>query len=118
MLLNQIMSQLHTRAGAAPSNFAQQLPAGDSELMQQTVKDPYNLEFLTLADDAAERDLERAIVTQIETPLDKGASDSPHQSEDSWASARCARPGPHWLADHFELGPDVIGDGGRGLGDV
>ena len=47
VLANQIMSQLHQRAGAAPSNFADVLPAGDSELMQQLTKDPYNLEFLT-----------------------------------------------------------------------
>lgn len=66
VLLNQIMSQLHLRAGAAPSNFDRLLPAGDSELMQQITKDPYNLEFLTLARDVAERDLERAIVEQIE----------------------------------------------------
>ena len=45
VLANQIMSQLHQRAGAAPSNFADVLPAGDSELMQQLTKDPYNLEF-------------------------------------------------------------------------
>lgn len=66
VLTNQIMSRLHTRAGAAPSNFERLLPAGDSELMQQLTKDPYNLEFLTLASDVAERDLERAIVDQIE----------------------------------------------------
>lgn len=66
VLTNQIMSQLHVRAGAAPSNFDRLLPAGDSELMQQLTKDPYNLEFLTLAGDVAERDLERALVEQIE----------------------------------------------------
>lgn len=66
VLTNQIMSQLHLRAGAAPSNFDQVLPAGDSELMQQLTKDPYHLEFLTLAHDVAERDLEHALVAQIE----------------------------------------------------
>lgn len=66
VLTNQIMSQLHRRAGAAATNFTASLPAGDSELMQQLTKDPYNLEFLTLAGDAAERDLERALVRQIE----------------------------------------------------
>lgn len=35
VLLNQIMNRLHTRAGAAPSNFPAQLPAADSELAQQ-----------------------------------------------------------------------------------
>jgi predicted nuclease of restriction endonuclease-like (RecB) superfamily len=66
VLANQIMSQLHRRAGAAPSNFADALPAGESELMQQLTKDPYNLEFLTLAVPVAERDLERAMVAQVE----------------------------------------------------
>jgi predicted nuclease of restriction endonuclease-like (RecB) superfamily len=66
VLANQIMSQLHRRAGAAPSNFAEALPAGESELMQQLTKDPYNLEFLTLAAPVAERDLERAMVAQVE----------------------------------------------------
>ena len=49
-----------------PSNFADVLPAGDSELMQQLTKDPYNLEFLTLTAPVAERDLERALVAQVE----------------------------------------------------
>ena len=66
VLANQIMSQLHRRAGAAPSNFADVLPAADSELMQQLTKDPYNLEFLTLTAPLAERDLERALVAQVE----------------------------------------------------
>jgi predicted nuclease of restriction endonuclease-like (RecB) superfamily len=65
-LANQIMSQLHQRAGAAPSNFADVLPAGDSELMQQLTKDPYNLKFLTLTAPVAERHLERALVAQVE----------------------------------------------------
>jgi predicted nuclease of restriction endonuclease-like (RecB) superfamily len=66
VLANQILSQLHRRAGQAPSNFAETLPAADSELMQQLTKDPYSLEFLTLAGGVAERDLERALVAQIE----------------------------------------------------
>ncbi len=43
VLTNQIMSHLHERAGLAPSNFEQLLPAGDSELMQQMTKDPVQL---------------------------------------------------------------------------
>lgn len=66
VLANQIMSQLHRRAGAAPSNFAEALPGGDSELMQQLIKDPYSLEFLELSTPVAERDLERALVAQFE----------------------------------------------------
>jgi predicted nuclease of restriction endonuclease-like (RecB) superfamily len=66
VLEHQIMSGLHRRAGAAPSNFARLLPVGDSELVQQITKDPYNLEFLTLERDAAERTLEAALVTHVQ----------------------------------------------------
>jgi predicted nuclease of restriction endonuclease-like (RecB) superfamily len=66
VLANQITSQLHRRSGAAPSNFADVLPAGDSELMQELTKDPYNLEFLALAEPVVERELERALVAQVE----------------------------------------------------
>jgi len=41
VLLHQIMNRLHARAGAAPSNFPDQLPAPDSELAQQLTRDPY-----------------------------------------------------------------------------
>ena len=59
VLTNQIMFQLHLRAGQAPSNFAEALRTCDSELMQQLTKDPYHLEFLTLTTPVAERDLAR-----------------------------------------------------------
>jgi predicted nuclease of restriction endonuclease-like (RecB) superfamily len=60
------MSNLHARAGAALSNFVRILPAGDSELVQQLTKDPYNLSFLTLERDVAERTLEEALVTHVQ----------------------------------------------------
>ena len=41
------------------------LPAAQSELAQQVVKDPYNFEFLTLAEEAHERDLERALIDHL-----------------------------------------------------
>ncbi|MGB3410868.1 MAG: PDDEXK nuclease domain-containing protein [Microthrixaceae bacterium] len=69
VLVNQIKSQLHARAGAAPSNFARALPAGQSELVAQIVKDPYNFEFLTLAADASERDVEDGLVADLARTL-------------------------------------------------
>lgn len=66
VLLNQIMSQLHRRLGAAPSNFSRTLPAPESELVQQITKDPYNLEFLGLAGEVAERQLENALVAHLQ----------------------------------------------------
>lgn len=66
VLENQIMSQLKERTGTAPTNFERRLPAGDSELMQQATKDPYNLEFLALDEAVTERDLEQAMIHQLD----------------------------------------------------
>jgi len=61
----QIDQHLHERQGQAPNNFAQTLPPPQSDLAQQITKDPYCFDFLTLADDARERDLERGLVKHI-----------------------------------------------------
>ena len=66
VLVNQVLSQLHRRAGAAPSNFAATLPAGESELVQQVTKDPYNLEFLDLGAEMEERRLEDSLVAHLQ----------------------------------------------------
>lgn len=65
VLVLQIESGLHKRLGAAPNNFARTLPAPQSDLAAQLLKDPYNFEFLTLADDARERELERGLTERI-----------------------------------------------------
>ncbi len=69
VLLNQIIGRLHLRAGAAPSNFTNQLPAADSELAQQLTRDPYVLDFLDLTEPVAERDLETALVDRLQAFL-------------------------------------------------
>jgi predicted nuclease of restriction endonuclease-like (RecB) superfamily len=65
VLLNMIMGQAMERAGSAPSNFAELLPAPHSELAQQAAKDPYNFEFLGLSGEVAERDLEQRLTDRI-----------------------------------------------------
>lgn len=65
VLVVQIESRLHERQGAAPSNFAATLPAAQSDLAQQLVKDPYVFDFLNLADDARERELEQGLVEHV-----------------------------------------------------
>ena len=65
ILILQIESGLYQRQGNAISNFDRTLPPIQSDLAQQLIKDPYHLEFLTLVDDAQERDLEFALVTHI-----------------------------------------------------
>lgn len=66
VLRNQIMNQLHARAGAAPSNFPTQLPAPDSELAQQLTRDPYVLDFLDITSPMVERDLEQALMSRLQ----------------------------------------------------
>ncbi|NOY92027.1 MAG: DUF1016 domain-containing protein [Deltaproteobacteria bacterium] len=65
ILLLQIDSGLHAREGAASTNFSRTLPSPQSDLARQVVKDPYCFDFLTLADDAGERELERGLVEHI-----------------------------------------------------
>jgi hypothetical protein len=56
VLLAQIDTRLHEREGAAITNFARTLPPPRSDLAQQSLKDPYVFDFLTLGRDAQERD--------------------------------------------------------------
>lgn len=66
VLAHQIGSRLHQRTGQAITNFSQTLPASQSDLAQQTIKDPYNFDFLTLSEDAQERDLESGLLEHIQ----------------------------------------------------
>jgi predicted nuclease of restriction endonuclease-like (RecB) superfamily len=61
----QIEGGLFRRQGKALTNFGQALPAPQSDLAQQILKDPYNFDFLTLAKDARERELEAGLLEQI-----------------------------------------------------
>lgn len=61
----QIEQSLHLRQGLAPSNFKAVLPSPQSELAQQTLKDPYIFDFLTLSQQAVERDVENQLVANI-----------------------------------------------------
>ncbi len=61
-LVHQIELDLYGREGRAITNFPETLPAPKSDLAQQTLKDPYVFDFLTLAEDARERDLERGLL--------------------------------------------------------
>lgn len=65
VLVHQIESGLYLREGKAVTNFAQTLPAPQSDLAQQLIKDPYNFDFLTLTEDCNERELEKALTDHI-----------------------------------------------------
>lgn len=60
-----IRNQLHTRQGAAVTNFAQRLEPAQATLATQVLKDPYHFDFLGLGDEAHERDIENALVRHI-----------------------------------------------------
>jgi len=65
MLEHWIESGLHSRQGAAVTNFKQALSPLQSDLASEIVRDPYNFDFLTLRDRAAERELENGLLTHI-----------------------------------------------------
>jgi predicted nuclease of restriction endonuclease-like (RecB) superfamily len=65
VLEQQIASGLHERQGKAITNFERTLPSPQSDLAQQLLKDPYNFDFLTLHEEALERDLERGLLDHI-----------------------------------------------------
>ncbi len=66
VLVMQIESAAHHRVGKATSNFALRLPSPDSDLVQQALKDPYIFDFLTLADNFRERELETGLIAHVE----------------------------------------------------
>jgi predicted nuclease of restriction endonuclease-like (RecB) superfamily len=65
VLVIQIESGLYRRQGKALTNFEATLPAPQSDLAQQLIKDPYNFDFLTLTQEAQERDLERGLLGHL-----------------------------------------------------
>ena len=65
VLVHQIESGLYQRQGRALVNFDRTLPAPQSELACQILKDPYNFDFLTLGKEAQERDLEAALLNHL-----------------------------------------------------
>jgi predicted nuclease of restriction endonuclease-like (RecB) superfamily len=63
-LVAQIKTGLYQRGGEAVNNFARTLPAPQSDLAKQIVRDPYNFDFLTLSKEVEEHELKRALVKQ------------------------------------------------------
>ena len=65
VLTHQIESDLWQREGKAISNFSVALPAPQSDLAHQTLKDPYVFDFLMLAKEHNERELEQGLIQHI-----------------------------------------------------
>ena len=66
ILIVQIEGELFGRQGKAITNFPARLPAPQSDLAQQSLKNPYLFDFLTLHEEAVERDLEAGLVEHIQ----------------------------------------------------
>jgi predicted nuclease of restriction endonuclease-like (RecB) superfamily len=65
ILVIQIETNLYERQGAAIHNFERTLPAPQSDLARETLKDPYIFDFLTLEKNIQEIDFERQLVAHI-----------------------------------------------------
>ncbi len=65
VLVHQIELDLYGREGLAVTNFHETLPPVQSDLAQQILKDPYVFDFLTLADEARERELQRGLLEHL-----------------------------------------------------
>lgn len=61
-----IKSNAHDRHGKATTNFAERLPEPQSDLVRQTLKDPYIFDFLTLEEPFHERELETGLIRHLE----------------------------------------------------
>ena len=66
VLLLMVKSEAHRRQGKALSNFDRLLPAPQSDLVRQALKDPYIFDFLTLEEPFHERELETSLLHQLE----------------------------------------------------
>ena len=62
----QIEVGLHKRQGKAITNFKAKLPSTQSDLAHYTLKDPYIFDFLSIGEEAQEREMERALCAHIE----------------------------------------------------
>ena len=60
-----IDKQLYQSQGAAITNFSNTLPATESQLAKELLKDPYHFEFLSMNEKYDENDLEDALVSKV-----------------------------------------------------
>jgi predicted nuclease of restriction endonuclease-like (RecB) superfamily len=65
MLLNFLDVNMFEAQGKAITNFTKLLPDVQSDLAQETLKDPYNFDFLTITEGYREKELEDALTANI-----------------------------------------------------
>ena len=61
----QVAANLFGSQGIAITNFEHTLPAPQSQLAKELLKDPYHFEFLTMKEEYEEKDLEDALVSNV-----------------------------------------------------
>lgn len=61
-----IRANLYQRKGNAVTNFKKRLPKPHSELAEETLKSPYNLEFVEVAAGYHEKELEQGLINHIQ----------------------------------------------------
>ena len=65
VLALQIKTDLFKRQGKSITNFKNTLPEPFSELAQQTLKDPYIFDFMTMSKPYYEKDIEKQLVSHV-----------------------------------------------------
>lgn len=65
-MVSQIETALHSRQGQAISNFQQKLPSPQADLAQDLLKNPYIFDFLSIGQEAHEREVEKSLVLHME----------------------------------------------------
>lgn len=61
-----IKADLYKKQGKAITNFVEKLPQPESRLAQETLKDPYNFDFLALTDGYREQELEQGLIDHLQ----------------------------------------------------
>lgn len=65
VLLHFLSADLYHTQGKSINNFSQTLPEIQSDLAKQTLKDPYNFDFLSITEKFKEKELEDALIQNI-----------------------------------------------------
>lgn len=65
----QIETDYHKRVGNSTNNFNATLPPIDSDLVNDTIKDPYIFDFIALKSEYKEKDLENSMIKRIRDVL-------------------------------------------------
>jgi predicted nuclease of restriction endonuclease-like (RecB) superfamily len=66
IMVMQMELSLHKRQGQAITNFKDKLPSPQSDLAHYTLKDPYIFDFLSIGEEAHEREVEKALMHHME----------------------------------------------------